>query len=112
MQELCNSSNSFRKEKMFCIFHKCRYLCDNILTNTESVALFSLNERRKFDFEEGMAAIFLRHILLDMGVGLLLILSSRFPTTCLAKISLRHHAFFFFIKSTIEVRVVRIGFLL
>lgn len=100
---------------MFCIFHKCRYLCDNILTNTESVALFSLNERRKFDFEERVADIFLRHILsywiMDMGVGLLLILSSRFPTTCLAKISLRHHAFFFF-KSTIEVRVVRIGFLL
>ena len=42
--------------------------------------------------------------LLDIGVGLLLILSSRFPTTYLTKISFQYHAFFFGINA-IGVRI-------
>ena len=42
--------------------------------------------------------------LLDIGVGLLLILSSRFPTTYLTKISFQYHALFFGINA-IGVRI-------
>ena len=41
---------------------------------------------------------------MDIGVGLLLILSSRFPTTYLTKISFQYHAFFFGINA-IGVRI-------
>lgn len=69
----------------------------NILTNTESVSLFPISERRKFSWI-GIG----RHLsasypyCADIGVGVDAYFESKglIPTTCLSEISFRHHAFF------------------
>lgn len=54
----------------------------DILTNTESVSLFS-QANLENSMKRGRADIFSRHIIRGMGVGLLLISSSRYSRTCL-----------------------------
>ena len=76
-----------------CIIRFCFLHLWDIRTNTESVSLFLCNERRKFD-RRGSKPTTCRVIsLYGIGVGLLLILSSRFPTTCYNEMSFQHHAF-------------------
>ena len=98
---ICNSSE--KSERCFAFQFVCLSLWD-IRTNTESVSLFSLNERRKFDREENEPTSCRVLSLYGIGVGLLLILFSWFPTTSLAKVSFRHHAFCL-IKSKINRRI-------
>lgn len=62
----------------------------NMLTNTESVSLFS-QANLDNSLKREWADIFSRHIIRGMGVGLLLYSSSRYSRTCLLN-GLRCHA--------------------
>ena len=88
---LCaTTATAGNRPKSLARFVQCRYICDDIL-NTESVACSRIANVGNSN-EERRADILPRHIRIwDIGVGLLLILSSRFPTTCNSKISIRHH---------------------
>ena len=74
------------------------YFCSNIYEKyTESVSLFSNCERRKFIRRENRQTTS-HAVPCGYQRGLLLILSSRFPTTYNSKISLLHHAFFLLVN--------------
>ena len=89
------------KPKSLARFVQCRYICDDIL-NTESVACSRIANVGNSN-EERRADILPRHIRIwDIGVGLLLILSSRFPTTCNSKNKYSAPRFLLHLAQTVE----------